>query len=364
MNPRAVLSDRIREVGLALGLDDLGFADAAPTGRMGFVRDWWARGYGGELAYIGRRLEERADPRRVLPGARSLIVGVLLCPANGPTGAQEETNAEGPRGIVARYAGGDDYHDVLLERMRALETALPAIAARAVRSRAYVDTGPITERAAAEAAGLGWIGKNSCLIHPQLGSHVMLGVILCDLELRGDPPITDHCGTCRACLDACPTQAFPEPHVLDATRCLSYTTIETRGAIPEALRRPQGEHVFGCDVCQSVCPWNHSRPRVWPADPLGLRTRLEPRPAWRKPALSWLLDLDEEAFREVSRGTALRRAGLRGLLRNALVAAGNAGDPRLRSQVERHARGADEMLAEHARWALAEIERHIAAGAD
>ncbi len=355
MSVHGSLADRVRDVGLTLGLDAIGLAEATPTPRMAFVRTWWARGYGGDLGYIGRRLEERADPRRVLPGARSLIVGALLCAAEAPPAADEAGDV-GPRGRVARYAGGDDYHDVLLERMRALEAALPVLADRPVRSRAYVDTGPVTERAAAEAAGLGWIGKNSCLIHPELGSHVMLGVILSDLALPADPPVADHCGTCRACLDVCPTDAFPEPYVLDATRCLSYTTIETRGPIPEALRAPQGEHVFGCDLCQSVCPWNRSRPRTWPSDPLGLRARLESRPAWRRPTLAWLLDLDESVFREATRGTALRRAGLRGLLRNALIAAGNAGDPALRPRLERHARGEDAMLAEHARWALARIQ--------
>jgi ferredoxin len=221
------LEERIRALGLALGLDAVGFAEATPTARTEFLREWVARGYAGEMAYLERRIEERVDPRRVLPGARTLIVGALAC---GPDPSPAEP---GPgAGRVARYAGGDDYHDVLLDRMRALEAALPAVAGRAVDSRAYVDTGPIAEKAAAERAGLGWIAKNTCLIHPELGSNVLLGVILCDLELEADAAGTDHCGSCRACLDACPTQAFPEPYVLDATRCLSYTTIELRGPIP------------------------------------------------------------------------------------------------------------------------------------
>lgn len=342
------LEEAVRRVGLALGLDAVGFAPATPGPHHAFVREWWSRGYGGELGYIGRRLEERADPRGVLPGARALIVAALALP--GVEATEEETDE--PRGRVARYAGGDDYHDVLLERLRALEAALPALAERAVASRSYVDTGPILERAAAERAGLGWIGKNTCLIDPARGSHLMLGVILTDLALAPDAPEPDHCGTCRACLDACPTDAFPEPYVLDATRCLSYTTIERRGVTPEPLRERQGEHVFGCDVCQSVCPWNQSRPRVAPADPLGLRSRLAPRAAWRRPTLAWLLELDEAGFRAHAHKTAIKRTGFLGLIRNALIAAGNSGDVGLRKAIERHVESDDPIVAEHARWAL------------
>ncbi len=352
------LEERIRALGLALGLDALGFAGPEPTARTEFLRDWIARGYAGEMDYLERRIEERIDPRRVLPGVRTLIVGALACaPADGPA-----LEPEG-RGIVARYAGGDDYHDVLLDRLRALEAALPALAGRPVRSRCYVDTGPVAEKAAAEQAGLGWIAKNTCLIHPELGSNLMLGVVLCDLELAQDGAGTDHCGSCRACLDACPTDAFPEPYVLDATRCLSYTTIELRGAIPESLRAAQGDRVFGCDVCQTVCPWNRSRPRGPLADPLGLRTRLAPREIWRAPSLAWLLALDEEDFLAATRGTALRRSRRLGLLRNALVAAGNAGLPSLRPLVARHAEGDDVILREHALWALEQIDARAAAGA-
>lgn len=344
------LEDAVRRVGLALGLDAVGFASASPGPHHAFVRDWWARGFGGELDYIGRRLEERVDPRRVLPEAQSLIVAALALPSTGTEAGA--LGAAEPRGRIARYAGGDDYHDVLLERLRALETALPALADRDVVSRSYVDTGPILERAAAERAGLGWIGKNTCLIDPERGSHLMLGVILTDLALAPDPAEPDHCGTCRACLEACPTDAFPEPYVLDATRCLSYTTIELRGAIPEPLREAQGDHVFGCDVCQTVCPWNQSRPREAPADPLGLRARLAPRAAWQAPTLAWLLALDETDFRQHAQKTAIKRTGYAGLLRNALIAAGNSGDRSLREAVERHVESEDAVIAAHARWAL------------
>jgi epoxyqueuosine reductase len=343
------LAERAKGAALALGFDLAGVAPAEPAPHAASLREWLARGYGGEMGYLARRVAERIDPRRVLPGARSVVtLGCVYDPGPPPP-------ADGPAARVARYAGGDDYHDVLLDRVRAFETALAALAGRAVRTRGYVDTGPVLERALAARSGLGWIGKNTCLIHPRLGSYLFLAVVLTDLELEPDAAEPDHCGSCRACLDACPTAAFPEPYVMDATRCISYTTIEARGAIPEPLRAAHGEWAFGCDVCQEVCPWNRRERRTLPGDPLGLRARMAPRPEWRRPALRWLLELDEEGWRRAARGTALRRARWRGLLRNALVAAGNSGDRDLEPLVRRHAEGADPLLAEHARWALGRL---------
>lgn len=353
MEASETLEEQIRRVGHAIGLDAVGFADALPHPRTEFLREWIARGYAGEMSYLERRLEERVDPRLVLPGARALIVAGLACPAEEPDGAP---TTDAPKGRIARYAGGDDYHDVLLDRLRSLEASLETLSGVRVRSRSYVDTGPISERAAAERAGLGWIGKNSCLIHPDLGSHLMLGVILVDLALDSDEIVTDHCGTCRACLDICPTDAFPDPYVLDATRCISYTTIESRSSIPESLRAAQGDHVFGCDLCQTVCPWNKSRPRKPLGDPLGLRARLEKRSEWVSPTLEWILSLDQEGFSKSARRSALKRSGHRGLIRNALVAAGNAGDPRLRPLIEGYAQGEDLLLREHATWALERLD--------
>ncbi len=338
-----------KALALALGFDLAGVAHAAPAPTSGFLREWLARGYAGEMEWLGRRIEARIDPRGVFEEARSVVaVALVYDPGRRPP--------TGPgRGGVARYAGGEDYHDVLGERLRALGAGLEALAQRPVRWRAYVDTGPVLERALAAQAGVGWVGKNTCLIHRELGSYLFLGTLLTELELAPDTPEPDHCGTCRACLDACPTQAFVEPHVLDATRCLSYTTIESRSAIPEALREAQGDLVFGCDICQEVCPFNQRERRRVPEDPHGLRARLATRPEWVRPSLAWLLSLDEAARRGVTRRTALRRAKHRFLLRNALVAAGNSADPTLRPLLERHASGSDPLLAEHARWALARL---------
>ncbi len=338
-----------KALALALGFDLAGVASAAPAPSSRFLREWLARGYAGEMEWLNHRVEARIDPRRVLEGARSVLaVALVYDPGRRlPVGPG--------RGGIARYAGGEDYHDVLGERLRALGAGLEALAERAVRGRANVDTGPLLERALAAQAGLGWVGKNTCLIHRELGSYLFLGVLLTDLDLAPDVPEPDHCGTCRACLDACPTQAFVEPHVLDATRCLSYTTIESRRGIPEALREAQGHLVFGCDICQEVCPFNRRERRRVPGDPHGLRARLGARPEWVEPSLAWLLSLDEAAWRAVTRRTALRRAKHRFLLRNALIAAGNSADPTLRPLLEQHAAGSDPLLAEHARWALARL---------
>lgn len=351
MDPLAAtsLGDRITAVALALGFDRAGVARLEPTPESAAFADWIARGRHGEMAWLARDVGKRVDPRTHFDGACSALVVALVY----DSAAVAEPTAG--HGRIARYAGGDDYHDAMLDRLRAVGDALEPLAQRAVRWRAYVDTGPVLERVLAAHAGLGWIGKNTCVIDPELGSYLFLGVLITDLELEPAAREPDHCGSCRACLDACPTDAFPAPYVLDATRCLAYTTIELRGAIPESLRAPQRDLVFGCDICQDVCPWNRRTRREVPIDRGGLRAQLEVRAAWRSPSLAWLLDLDEDAWRVAARGTALRRTKYRGLLRNALIAAGNAGDRSLIPQIERHAQGGDALLAEHARWALAQL---------
>jgi epoxyqueuosine reductase len=346
---RAALGERMKSVALALGFDRAGVARLEPSRESAAFADWIARGRHGEMAWLARNVEKRVDPRTLFEGARSALVVALVYDPG------KESELQAGRARIARYARGADYHDVMLDRLRSVGDALEALAERPVRWRAYVDTGPVLERVVAAQAGLGWIAKNTCLIDPELGSYLFLGVLISDLDLPGGAREPDHCGTCRACLDACPTDAFPEPYVLDATRCLSYTTIELRGAIPASLRAPQGDLVFGCDICQDVCPWNQRTRRAIPADTGGLRAQLAPRAEWSAPALAWLLALDEGAWRTSTRRSALRRTKYRGLLRNALVAAGNAGDGSLIPLIERHANGADALLAEHARWALAQL---------
>jgi len=273
---------------------------------------------------------------------------------------------------------GDDYHDVLREKLDALVESLGERFTEPFEARAYVDTGPVQERVLAKYAGLGWLGKNTLLLNQMLGSFFFLGVILTTLDLEptlgeNELPPPDLCGSCRRCLDACPTQAFVEPYVMDARKCISYLTIELRRSIPEEFREPMGNHVFGCDICQDVCPWNRRapivtipqfQPRVFPAREENRGTSLPPQEeSLYLPRLEWLLGLSEVDFRELFRGSAVKRAKWRGLIRNACMALGNSGlrpgmtdHGRIRSLVERLTASEDQVVAESARWALSRIQ--------
>ncbi len=354
MSSREELSHDVKAMAIALGADAVGICQARATPESERLGAWLDCGFAGVMGYLDRTRDKRQDPATLFEGARSMIaVGLVY---GGDT--HESGKAASPTiGRVSRYAVGDDYHDVLGDRLRALAAGIEAHIGRAVRYRAYVDTGPVIERLAAARAGLGWVGKNTCLIHPTLGSYLFLGVLVTDLDCAFDVPVPEACGTCTACLDACPTDALVAPRWLDATRCIAYTTIEDPGPIPETLRVAHGQHVYGCDVCQDVCPWNHRRAREIPTDALGLKTRLRARPQWREPSLAWMLALEEDAWRAATTASAMRRGKRRGLVRNALVAAGNSGDETLRPAIERLAKGEDALLAEHAVWALARLSQ-------
>jgi len=349
MDP-AALALRAKALAREAGFDLAGVARADAPPELAFFGEWVARGHAGEMAYLTSQVAKRRDLREAFPWARSVLVVGLQYDTPHPY----STEAPPGRGWIARYAWGDDYHDVMKRMLDRLVERLSAEAGP-FAARTYVDTGPIVERAYAAAAGLGAWGKNTCLLHPEHGSWFFLGEAVTDLDLPADAPRPDMCGSCTACLDACPTAAFPAPFVLDATRCISYLTIELKGAVPEERRPGTGRHVFGCDICQDVCPWNRRRRhRGGPA--------FAPRPGLVAPDLEELAGLDEAAFRERFRGSPLKRAKRRGLLRSVAIALGNLGDPARRPVLERLAGDEDAVVREHARWALERLERRTDAG--
>jgi epoxyqueuosine reductase len=338
------LAERAREFAREAGFDLVGIARAEdPPAELDSFAEWVARGHGGEMAYLTRQVAKRSNLRTAFPWARSVICVGL----NYDTPHPYSTEAPSERGWLSRYAWGDDYHDVMKAMLDRVVECLRETTGP-FEARTYVDTGPVVERAWAATAGLGAWGKNTCLLHPEHGSWFFLGEIVTDLELTPDEPRADMCGSCTACLEACPTGALPEPFVLDATRCISYLTIELKGPIPGPQREGVGRHVFGCDICQDVCPWNRKRRRHGGAP-------FEPRPDAFAPDLADLAGLDDEAFRERFRRSPVKRAKRRGLLRNVAVALGNTGEPTHRPILERLTRDEDPVVREHARWALEKL---------
>ena len=337
----ADLSQLIKAQAYGLGFDLVGIAALGPAETADAFSDWLEKGYAGDMEYLARGAEKRRDTRLPHAGATTAIVVGLNYGG---------TAASGP---VARYARGDDYHEVMWRMLDALHEWIDEIAGRPIAGRSYVDTGPILERDLARRAGLGWHGKNTNLINPQLGSFFFIGALLVDMELENDTPFeADRCGTCTRCLEACPTGAIIEPRVLDATRCISYLTIETKGGIPAELREGIGELIYGCDICQDVCPWNVSFSRDLSSE------HLAPRPPLTRRARDIARDvlaLDEAGFRSAFKGSAMKRAKLRGLKRNAAVVLGNIGNEEDAKLLETARGDADPMVRDHIEWALVRI---------
>jgi epoxyqueuosine reductase len=338
------------------GFDLCGIAPAQSYVELRLLPEWLDRGYAGDMQYLRRTADRRADVRNVLPSARSVIALGTVYNVERPY----STECPDPRqAALARYAWGDDYHAVIGRRMEQLMAWLREVAGNSFEGRAYVDTGPVQERVYAQYAGLGWIGKNTCLINPQLGSWVFLSEIICNLDLAPDQPSLDQCGSCTLCLASCPTGALVEPGVLDSTRCLSYLTIENKRSIPVDLREAIGGHAYGCDICQEVCPWNEAPAAVSPDQAWQPRTGLD------RPQLLHLWRQSDDDLRALLKGSAMKRAGVRRLRRNLAVAIGNSADPEAARSLEAQDQETcrDPLVQEHVAWAAAKL-RGLAAGRD
>jgi epoxyqueuosine reductase len=343
-------SEFVKNAAAETGFDLAGIAPVEDFPELGRFPDWIAEGHAGEMKYLESRDEDgelrRASLKRVFPWARSVVVCAINYNAAHPYSTEA---AEPGSGWISRYAWShEDYHDAVLRRLRELETMLKETAPD-MESRAYVDTGPIVERVYAKYAGIGWLGKNTCLINQKSGSWLFLGVIVTSLDLAPDLPAPDRCGSCTRCIDACPTNAFVAPHQLDSNKCIAYLTIEKRGVVPHQFREKMGRHVFGCDICQDVCPWNRKAPATNAPE-------FQPREGLVNPALAWLAEISDEEFRAKFKGSPIKRAKRNGVRRNALIAIGNSGDVNLRPVAERAIEDPDEAVADAARWAAEQLE--------
>jgi epoxyqueuosine reductase len=382
------ISERASQLGFAMA----GVVRVEKFPEFARQEEWLARGYAGEMKYLSDA--RRSDPHSILPGVRSVIV----CALSYNTGHARTEQAfedrddvpemSGPRGWISRYAWGDDYHEVLREKLEMMLDALREQYPQPFEARIYADTGPINERLLAKHAGLGWLGKNTLLLNERGGSFFFLGVILTTLDLQptlriSEAPPADRCGTCRKCIDACPTDALVEPYVMDARKCISYLTIELRGAIPEQFRERMGQHIFGCDICQDVCPWNRHAPVTYAQEfqPRSFARATAPteeelvftgsdtgsRETLFLPRLDWLASLTQSEFTEMFRGSPIKRTKWQGLIRNVCVALGNsklhggsAAYERISSTMTRLAASADPVVAESAQWALSRIQANEA----
>ncbi len=345
------LAELVKNAAHEAGFELAGIAPVRNFPELEHFPAWIAAGLAGEMKYLEARTEsgelKRASLRAAVPWARSVIV----CAINYNTAQPYSTEVASPdRGWISRYAWSrEDYHDAVLKKLRVVEAILrAAVTETDFESRCYVDTGPLVERIYAKYAGVGWIGKNTCILNQKLGSWLFLGVIITSLELPCDLPAPDRCGSCTRCITACPTDALIEPYKLDSNKCISYLTIEKRGTIAEEMREGMGRHIFGCDICQDVCPWNRKAPATTAPE-------FQPRQGLVNPALDWLANMTPDQFREKFRRSPVRRTKLTGLRRNAVIAMGNSGERKYVPLLKRLAASEDPVVAEHASWALSKI---------
>ena len=336
------LTRKVKSLAGDLGFSPVGVTTADPPGNWNYYREWVDAGYAGEMGYLTRNLERRADVRSLVPGAKSILcVGLNYQPYETP-------RPEGRTGRISGYARGDDYHDLMKKRLLDLLEQIQ-ILSPGTEGRVYVDTGPVLEREYAARAGLGWFGKHTNLIEKRTGSWFFIGEIILTAELTPDAPATDHCGMCTKCIDACPTEAILEPYKLDSNRCISYLTIELKGPIPKDLREGIGDWVYGCDVCQDVCPWNLKQ--AVPTD----EPSFQSRPGFERPDLKELLALDQESFSRRFRKSPIKRTKRRGLLRNTAVVLGNVGGADDVPALGVALSDDEPLVRQHAAWALGRI---------
>lgn len=339
------MKDAIRQRATELGFDDCRVTVADAPASAGRFQNWLAEKQHGEMSWLERSVEKRADPQKVLAGAKSVICLATSYEASHNSRCEDTPGS----GVVARYAQFSDYHDVLAERLKTLTEFIKNVGGESTRSLWYVDTGPLLERDLAQRAGIGFVGKHTNVISRRLGNWIFLAEILTTLELEPDSPESNHCGKCTRCITACPTNAITAPFQLDARKCISYLTIELKGSIPVELRPAIGNRIFGCDECLAVCPWNKFARE-------GRLMQQYARSDLKQPDLIELLKLDAAGFKARFSGTPLLRSKRRGLLRNVCVALGNVGDASALLALEHAANDSEPLIAEHARWAMDQIE--------
>jgi epoxyqueuosine reductase len=342
----ASLTKSVKGKARELGFDLVGISPVDSFPENQFYKEWLARGFAGEMRYLERDPEKREDIRNIVPEAKS----VISCGVNYNTDypySIDETDKK--KGWISRYAWGDDYHDVMNERLLLLEGHVREISPKVIKSRVYVDTGPVLERVYGKYSGIGWYGKNTCLINQDIGSWIFLGEIITDIELDYDSPVPDRCGTCTRCIDACPTGALRGPYVLDSNLCISYLTIEFRGKIPFGLRDKLDNNIYGCDICQDVCPWNREA-KVSESE------SFRPRNPLYNPDLIYLSQLSVEEFRRVLKNSPIKRAKRSGFIRNVMVAMGNSGNKALIPHIEEALKDEEVLVREHAAWALWKLQ--------
>jgi len=343
---RKEITQIIKEEGFRLGFDLIGVAPVGDYPESQYYKKWLNKGYEATMSYMSKNPGRREDVRNIMPGAKSVISCALNYNSDYPYSvSQKDRN----KGWIARYAWGDDYHGIVNEKLNTLKSFIIENIEDEFNSKVYVDTGPVLERMYGKYSGVGWVGKNTCIINQEMGSWLFLGEIITNLELDYDSQVPDRCGTCTECIDRCPTNAIREPYVLDSSSCISYFTIENKGEIPDKYREAIGNNVFGCDICQDVCPWNINANNE--TDDAFL-----PREGLFQPDLGYLLGLEQEEFSSIFKNSPIKRAKRKGIIRNVLVAIGNSGSSEYVDLVYNLLDDIDPMIRSHAVWTLWKIQ--------